>query len=97
MTSAKLVNELFLWEIHFSSVDLVNEISDKKYNFGAVYGVLSLNEEYRTTLNICYPVVTLKDLKTFKDIIYPLLEQILPKNVAIQFRKFLNQSDFLEK
>ncbi len=64
----------------------LNQNSFKKSNSSLMcqiinFLLLSLNDEYRTTLNICYPVVTLKDLKTFKDIIYPLLEQILPNNI----------------
>lgn len=43
--------------------------------------LLSLNEEYKSTLDLCYPVITLKDLKLFKDTIYPLLQEILPKHI----------------
>ena len=43
--------------------------------------LISYNLEYIEELRTCYPVVTLSDLKLFKDTIYPILTSILPKKI----------------
>lgn len=97
MTSAKLVNELFLWEIHFSSVDLVNEISDKKYNFGAVYGVLSLNEEYifcsKEFFNSIQNIFFRPFLETNKCKIENLKDDITKYNIIFCDEEYLNDDE----
>ena len=46
MTHAKLVNDLFYWEIAFTSIELFDENSNKRYNMEKVNGVLSINTNF---------------------------------------------------
>ena len=46
MTQAKLINDLFYWEMDFSSIDLFDEKNNKKYNLGKDKGVISFNENF---------------------------------------------------
>ena len=46
MTQAKLINDLFYWQIDFSLIELFDEKNNKKYNLGKDNGVISFNENF---------------------------------------------------
>ena len=46
MTHAKLINDLFYWEIDFSLIELFDEKNNKKYSLGKDNGVISFNENF---------------------------------------------------
>jgi hypothetical protein len=46
MTQAKLINDLFYWQMDFSLIELFDEKNNKKYNLGKDNGVISFNENF---------------------------------------------------
>ena len=46
MTHAKLVDDKFLWQIEFSSIDIEDINSNKKYNLGNKKGIVSINDNF---------------------------------------------------
>ena len=46
MTHATLMNDVFFWELKFSSIYLYDNISNKKYNLKPVDGLITINENF---------------------------------------------------
>ena len=46
MTHAKLMNDVFSWEIKFSAIYLYDNISNKKYNLKPFNGLITINENF---------------------------------------------------
>ena len=46
MTRATLINDLFYWQIDFSSVEIFDENANKKYDLGKKSGVISFNDNF---------------------------------------------------
>ena len=46
MTKAKLINDLFYWQIDFSLIELFDEQNNKKYSLGKDEGVIAFNENF---------------------------------------------------
>ena len=46
MTHARLINDIFSWEILFTSIYLIDNISNKKYNLKPSNGVIKINENF---------------------------------------------------
>ena len=46
MIHDKLKDDKFLWEINFSSIDLLDPNSNKKYNLGNTKAIISLNDNF---------------------------------------------------
>ena len=46
MTHAKLINDLFYWEMDFSSVEIFDEKINKNYDLGKDKGVISFNQNF---------------------------------------------------
>ena len=86
---------------------LLTKMQDEVHNFTISYhrqirskGSLSSILDHMEGIGEVRKKKLLKKYKTIskmKNASLEELEEILPKNVAIQFQKFLNQSDFLEK
>ena len=46
MTHAKLINDVFSWEIAFSSIYLYDNLSNQKYNLKPFNGLITINENF---------------------------------------------------
>ena len=58
MTHARLINDLFYWEIPFTSVELFDENSNKRYNLEKKNGVLSINSAFIYSPKSFYDSIT---------------------------------------
>lgn len=73
--------------LNYDSISKLNEKCFSKSNPSLMcqiiyFLLIKLEPTTIDTLRLCYPVVTLSDLKLFKDTIYPLLQSLLPNDLV---------------
>lgn len=73
--------------LNYDSLSKLNEKCFCKQNSSLMcqiiyFLLIKLEPTTLDTLRLCYPVVTLSDLKLFKDTVYPLLQSLLPNDVV---------------
>ena len=73
--------------LSYDSISKLNEKSFQKSNSSMMCSIIhfllvELSPANIDILRLCYPVVTLSDLKLFKDTIYPLLQSVLPNEIV---------------
>ena len=73
--------------LSYDSISKLNEKSFQQANSSMMCSIIhfllvELNPSNIDILRLCYPVVTLSDLKLFKDTIYPLLQSVLPNEIV---------------
>ena len=67
MANAKLINDLFYWEIEFTSIELFEESVNKRHNLEKQNGVLSMNENFIQCPQSFYNEITSVFFKPYFD------------------------------